>query len=69
MIEAYVPPGRRPFLPFECRSGWELLVHLEKYGCKVRNYNIRPEEDIISECLAFMQTERFLSHIPVTGAA
>jgi hypothetical protein len=60
MIQAQIPEGRQQFLPFGTRSGWELLARLEVYGCKVRGYDIRPEEDIIRECLAFMQTPRFI---------
>lgn len=59
MTEALVPPGRQPFLPFGARSGWELLVRLEKYGCKVHGYDLIPEQDLIQKCLEFMESPRF----------
>jgi hypothetical protein len=63
VIEAYAPPGRVPFLPFGCRSGWELLVRLEPSGLRVRGYDLRNEADIIEECLAFMESPRYLQQV------
>jgi hypothetical protein len=60
MTEAYVPQGRKPFLPFGARSGWELLIRLEAYGCRVHGYDIRPEEDVIWECLGILKSPRFV---------
>jgi len=62
-VPGYVPPGRIPFLPFRCRSGYELMAHLEKYGLKIRFYDLMDERDIIIECLTFIKTQS------VTGAA
>jgi len=56
-VPGYVPPGRAPFLPFRCRSGYELMVHLEKYGLKIRNYDLIPEQDIIVTCVDFMKSK------------
>jgi hypothetical protein len=61
--EAYVPPGRVPFLPFGCRSGWELLVRLEPFGLRVRAYDLKNEDDIIEECLVFMESLRYLQQV------
>lgn len=62
MIEAFVPAGRRPFLPFGARSGWELFLHLEqRHGFRLPGYDLRPEEDIIRECLAFMEKRGYIS--------
>ncbi len=58
-MNACVPAGREPFLPFGARSGWELLVILERYGCKISGWDVIKEEALITECLAFMRTERF----------
>ncbi|AGB02419.1 hypothetical protein [Methanoregula formicica] len=59
-MEAYVPPGRTPFLPFGARSGWELLTALEaRHGTSVFGYDLRPEKDLITECLALMQKKGY----------
>jgi len=56
MTEAFVPTGRQPFLPFSARSGWELFLVLEKlHGMRIFGYDLRPEKDLINECLAFME--------------
>jgi hypothetical protein len=56
VTEAYVPPGRQPFLPFGARSGWELFLALEeRHGMRLSGYDLRPEKDIILECMAFME--------------
>ncbi len=62
MIYGLVPQGRKPFLPFNARSGWELLVALEqRHGFKIPGYDLRHETDIISECLAFMEKQGYSS--------
>ena len=62
MTEAYAPPGRQPFLPFGARSGWELMVALEeRHGFKIHGYDLRPEKDIIDECLAFMEKKGYMA--------
>jgi hypothetical protein len=58
-MEAHIPQGRTPFLPFGARSGWELLTRLEPFGCSVRGYDLIREEDLIAQCLAFMETPRY----------
>lgn len=67
VIEAYIPPGHVPFLPFGCKSGWELLVGLEQFGLRVKNYDLKKEDDIIEECLVFMESKRYLQQV-VRGA-
>jgi hypothetical protein len=62
-IEAYIPPGRVPFLPFGCRSGWELLARLEPFGLRVSGYDLKKEDDIIEECLVFMESPRYLQQV------
>ncbi|MGB8219248.1 MAG: hypothetical protein WCE46_02560 [Methanoregula sp.] len=62
MTVGYVPEGRQPFLPFGTRSGWELLVTLEqRHGIRVQASDLRPEKDIIMECLAFMESRGYAS--------
>jgi len=39
------------------------MAHLEKYGLKIRFYDLMDERDIIIECLTFIKTQS------VTGAA
>lgn len=58
--EAAVPTGREPFLPFNARSGWELLTALEKrHGFRLRGFDLLPEKDIIIECLVFMEKKGY----------
>ena len=60
MTEAFVPEGREPFLPFAARSGWELLAKLEaRHGASVFGYDLRPEKDLIAECLLLMKKKGY----------
>ena len=59
MTEGYVIEGTQPYLPLGCRSGWELLVKLEKYNFNIGGYDMRYEEDIINSCKMFMETLKY----------
>ena len=61
--EAYIPNGRLPFLPLNCRSGWELLVKLERYGFKIFCYDLMPEDEIIRLCTDYFNSSKYSSMV------
>lgn len=59
MISGFVPPGRAPFLPYQARSGWQLLTVLNaRFGFDIRGSDLMYERDIIQLCLDYCERRR-----------